>query len=273
MRTCSYIYCRAPLEDADAPCPVCGHPGDDAALLDPARLAHSQVEGLPDEILDLHQILPSHEGMLDVQLLAMKTFGISRALLQSVPDQAHSLCGNARLLDVAGERPDSFWISQFVDPRTPDAEEKLDEVVEAGAKVIKLLPPAGFRLDDPAHEPFLARMEELELVAMVHTGFITARHKDEEARAGAYLSSVYADPLTLDRPARRVPPAHHHPVPPRGGRLARGGRPDGHAARQRMGRRERLRALRAAAAAAQPGGRRLVESLLGEPTPSPSPTP
>ena len=48
-------------------------------------------------------------------------------------------------------------------------------------------------------------MDELGLVAMVHTGFITARHKEEEAAAGAFMASRFANPLFLDRPARQFP--------------------------------------------------------------------
>jgi len=202
---CPYIYCRSPLAEEGEECSVCGHPGDDAALFDPRFLAGARVEGLPERLLDMHQILPSREGMLELQRLAMANFRVERALLQSAPDQAASLTGNAGLRELAAREPDAFWISQYVDPRMPDAVAALDEIAAAGASVVKLLPPAGFRLDDPAHEPFLGRMEELGLVAMVHTGFITARHKEEEARAGAFLSSLFADPLTLDRPARRFP--------------------------------------------------------------------
>jgi predicted TIM-barrel fold metal-dependent hydrolase len=205
MSFCPYVYCRSPLEAGRSDCGVCGHPGDDAELMHPAFLAQARVEGLPETLLDMHQILPAREGMLEVQLLAMQRFGIARALLQSAPDQAHSLYGNQKLLELASQRPETFWISQFLDPRMPDAISILDRLAAEGVRVVKLLPPAGFRLDDPAHDPFLRRMEELGLVAMVHTGFITARHKQEEARAGAFLSSVHASPLSLDQPARKFP--------------------------------------------------------------------
>jgi predicted TIM-barrel fold metal-dependent hydrolase len=205
MPLCPYIYCRSPLEPDRSECGVCGHPGDPARLMDPAFLSEARVDGLPEVIVDMHQILPAHDGMLAAQLLAMRKFGIRKALIQSAPDQARSLCGNGKLLELAAERPEAFWISQFVDPRAPDALAQLDAFAAAGVKVVKLLPPAGFRLDDSTHRPFLRRMEELELVAMVHTGFITARHKKEEAKAGVFLSSRYADPLTLDRPAREFP--------------------------------------------------------------------
>jgi predicted TIM-barrel fold metal-dependent hydrolase len=205
MAVCSYIYCRSPLEEGRPECRVCGHPGDDDALAHPRFLAECRIQGLPERILDMHQILPAREGMLEAQLLAMGSLGIGRALLQSAPDQATSLYGNSKLVELAEREPALFWISQFVDPRMPRAVAELERIAAAGIRVVKLLPPAGFRLDDAAHEPFLRRMEELALVAMVHTGFITARHKQEEARAGIFMSSLHADPLTLDRPARQFP--------------------------------------------------------------------
>lgn len=205
MPVCEYIYCRAPFGDEVVACPRCGFPRDRARLQDPAFLAGAEVEGLPPAIIDLHQILPSIEGIEQIQLAVMERFTIEAALLQSVPPQATSLLGNAELLDLARRRPGRFWASQFADPRLPQAAELLERFVADGVKVVKLLPPAGFRPDDPAFDPFWETMERLGLVAMAHTGFITARHKREEARAGAFLSSRFADPLYWDQPARKFP--------------------------------------------------------------------
>ena len=38
VRFCSYIYCRAPLEETAGDCPRCGHPADPADLLSVERL-------------------------------------------------------------------------------------------------------------------------------------------------------------------------------------------------------------------------------------------
>ncbi len=40
---------------------------------------------------------------------------------------------------------------------------------------------------------------------LVHTGFITARHKAEEAAAGRFFNASAGDPLQVDEPARRFP--------------------------------------------------------------------
>lgn len=173
--------------------------------MDPQRLLRASVAGLPDTLIDMHQILPSHPGMLEAQLLAMQRFSITKALLQSAPEQATSLCGNEKLREVRDHHPERFWPSHYVDPRAPEALASLSKLADARVRVVKLLPPSGFELDDPQFDDFLGAMEDLRLVAMVHTGFITARHKKEEARAGVFLSSTHGNPLTLDRPARKFP--------------------------------------------------------------------
>ena len=205
MPTCDYTYCRAPMGEDDPTCRVCGFPRDRSRLQDLAFLGSVAVEGKPAAVIDMHQILPAIDGVLEMQLAAMQGFGIERVLLQSAPPQATSLWGNDKLLALARERREKFWASQFVDPRMPGAVDALEAFAEGGARVVKLLPVAGYRGDDPALDEFWGAMERLELVAMIHTGFITARHKQEEAKAGLFMSSRYADPLFFDLPARKFP--------------------------------------------------------------------
>ncbi len=205
MPTCEYTYCRASFGDEHQTCPVCSFPRDRARLRDFGFLGSIPVDDKPGRIIDMHQILPAIDGVLEMQLAAMQGFGISRVLLQSAPPQATSLWGNDQLLALAQQHGDKFWASQFVDPRMPVAVDALESFAAAGARVVKLLPVAGYRADDPALDDFWATMERLELVAMVHTGFITARHKKEEAKAGLFMSSRYANPLYFDLTARKFP--------------------------------------------------------------------
>ena len=167
MTRCEYTYCRAPLPDGAATCGVCGFPRDRSRLTDLAFLASVAVEDKPSTIIDMHQILPAVDGVLEMQLAAMQGFGISRVLLQSAPPQATSLWGNEQLLALAREQGERFWASQFVDPRMPGAVEALEAFAGAGAKVVKLLTVAGYRADDPAFDEFWGAMERLGLVAMV----------------------------------------------------------------------------------------------------------
>lgn len=207
MNSCAYIYCRTPTAESDSVCPRCGHPANPDDLRTPAFFL-AAMQALPDlggPLLDMHQILPAHPRIVPYQLMAMDQLGIHTALLQSAPAQATSLLGNDALADVVAAHPDRFWASQFVDPQTPDAVDQLTAIAQAGHRVIKLLPVTGWQADAPALSPFWERMQALGLVAMVHTGFFTARHKDEEAAAGQFMSSRFADPLYFDTPCRQFP--------------------------------------------------------------------
>lgn len=209
MRTCAYPYCRARLDeaDADADCPRCGHPADPAALRDPGTFlaAMERLDWLPERWIDLHAILPRYPGIEQFQLLAMDRLGIHWCLVQSAPAAAPSLLGNAELAAIAEAHPTRFRLSHFTDPTLPHAVADLYAFAEAGIRVVKLLPVTGWHADDPEHEGFFATMQELGLTAMVHTGFFTARHKEEEAAAGRFMSSRFGDPLAFDKVCRQHP--------------------------------------------------------------------
>jgi predicted TIM-barrel fold metal-dependent hydrolase len=207
VRVCPYPYCRHRLDDPGLPCPRCGHPAEPAKLRDPSVFL-AGVEALtwlPDRWTDMHQILPRYPNMAALQVLAMDRLGVGRCLLQSVPDEVPSLLGDEGLRAAAEDHPTRFWRSRFADPTGGDAVPRLRAIAAAGVRVVKLLPVTGWEADDPALSPFFAEMEALGLTAMVHTGFITARHKDEERAAGRYLSSRFGDPLYFDRVCRAFP--------------------------------------------------------------------
>ena len=83
MITCAYTYCRAAVDAGADACRVCGHPTDASKLRDPSYIASIAVDGAPDRIIDMHQILPAFDGVLEMQLAVMQRFGIERALIQS----------------------------------------------------------------------------------------------------------------------------------------------------------------------------------------------
>ncbi len=206
MIRCGYAYCGA-VHEAER-CPRCGWPRDPARARDPAFLAawiDELLPRLPPDLLDLHQVVPRYPGIEAVQRMFEDRLRIRRVLLQSAPDQARSLLGNAELAALAATDPGRYVASRFVDPRAPDALARVEAWADEGVRVLKLLPVLGWRPDDPAFDPLWARMEERGLVAMTHTGFFTARHKEEEAAAGVFASSLLGDPLLWDQPCRRFP--------------------------------------------------------------------
>jgi predicted TIM-barrel fold metal-dependent hydrolase len=205
MNRCKYTYCKHNFDNNLTHCPVCGYPVDDADIKD-AQVIEKAMRKLPvNTIIDMHQILLNKDGNLKFQLDLMDKLGIKRALLQSVPSKVTSIWSNRQLLEVQKNHGDRFIVSHFMDPRHPVARKRLRQYRERGIRVIKLLPCLGYQPDERRWERFWRTMEELRLVAMVHTGFITARHKDEERHSGVYLNSKYGRPIFFDILARKFP--------------------------------------------------------------------
>lgn len=205
MSRCAYIYCKAPLPDGADRCPRCGHPLDEARLRTQTFLieAAMAVPERPAGIVDMHQIIPAHPKAAGAQNLVMDGLGIERAVLQSVPPEATSLQGNAELAALQAGDPDRYRASWYIDPREPDALAELEAAEAAGVRIIKLLPVVGYRLDDDRLLDFWRGVQAGGFTLLVHTGFITARHKAEEHAAGKWFNARYGDPLQLDHPARR----------------------------------------------------------------------
>lgn len=205
MRLCHYIYCRNSFEDSLTVCPVCGYPVDDSNV-NALDVALKNMPELPVKpVIDMHQIMPDGAGMVEAQLEMMKQISVDKALLQSVPAKVNSIMSNRQLLELSESHPDHFIISHFMDPRHPLANKRLRQYRERGIRIIKLLPCLGYWPDEKRWGRFFRTMESLGLAAMVHTGFITARHKDEERRAGVYLHSKYGRPIYFDILARKYP--------------------------------------------------------------------
>lgn len=204
MRSCNYVYCQADFSEELEACPCCGYPVDekDTATVEFAR---SKLPEIPCSIIDMHQIIPKKPGMAEAQVQLMEHIGIEKALLQSVPTKVSSISNNYDLLEVKNKHREKFWISHFMDPRHPLALKRLRQYKERGVNVIKLLPCLGYEPDHPKWDKFWRKMESLHQVAMVHTGFITARHKKEELESKRFLSSKYGDPLLFDIIARKFP--------------------------------------------------------------------
>lgn len=204
MRRCKYIYCGEPLMDGADSCPVCHFPSH-AEVAD-IGYAKKVVPALPvPAMIDMHQIIPAGKGSLTQQLEMMEALNIERALLQSVPTKVESILSNRALLEIRDSHPEKFIISHFMDPRHPQALKRLKQYRERGVRIIKLLPCLGYQPDAGRWRRFFRTMEREGLIAMVHTGFITARHKSEERKAGVFLNSRFGRPIYFDELARRFP--------------------------------------------------------------------
>ena len=177
---CGYTYCRAPRPVGAEACPRCGYPADMSLLFNSTRVFSELPDELPPAMIDMHQMLPCVPGNLELQQGLADRLEIRWTLLQSSPDEATSIMGNSDLRELASAHPGRYEISQFTDPRHPAALDHLRAFAAGGVHVVKLLPCTGWSPSDDAFDSFWGEMEELGLIAMVHTGFITARHKAEE---------------------------------------------------------------------------------------------
>lgn len=204
MRQCRYIYCQSSYSDDLEECPNCGYPLDEKKITD-LDYARSKLPVIRGKIIDMHQIIPKKEEMVDAQISIMDKLNIQKALLQSVPTKVSSISSNKDLLEIKNAHTDKFWISHFMDPRHPLALKRLQQYKDRGVNVIKLLPCLGYEPDHPKWDKFWRKMESLDQIAMVHTGFITARHKKEEYKNKQFLSSKYGNPLYFDIIARKFP--------------------------------------------------------------------
>ena len=205
MINCSYIYCRNSFRDSLKQCPVCGYPvkKEDGQSVEAALKRAPKIP--VSSIIDMHQIIYNREGILDAQRAIMASLNIELALLQSVPTKVSSICSNRQLLEIKRSYPDQFIISHFMDPHHPIARKRLKQYRERGVRIIKLLPCFGYQPDARRWDRFFKTIASQGQIAMVHTGFITARHKAEERRAGVFLHSKFGRPVYFDILARKYP--------------------------------------------------------------------
>ena len=78
---------------------------------------------------------------------------------------------NNHLLDVCARHPDLFIPAVSIHPSRRDAMRELDHCLQAGARVLKLLPNC-LNVDyaDPRHRPFWEKMAAARMILLSHTG-------------------------------------------------------------------------------------------------------
>ncbi|CAM4219065.1 amidohydrolase family protein [Zobellia nedashkovskayae] len=194
MILCSYIYCNGELKDEDDECPIC------------SGLKHKNfIDKLPLKLIDMHQILPNESDILQVQINKMNLLNIKIALIQSVPNKVQSILNNKDLIGINKISNNRFIISQFIDPRYILAKKRIQKYTESGIRVIKVLPVLGYEPNNKRFDRFWKQLESNKMIVMVHTGFITARHKEEEIKHKTFMNSELGNPLLFDVIARKFP--------------------------------------------------------------------
>lgn len=208
MKLCHYVYCKKILPKNASKCPYCGYPTEDRATQETDTITSElkRIE-LPEKLIDMHQIIRSEPDAIEQQLHVMKVLNIEKVLIQAGPMEKGSILGNEQLRHLLHdtELTKKFYISQFLDPRMPQAVQTLEQYSQSGIRMIKLISNLGYYPDNDIFDPFWGAMSDLQQIVMVHTGFITARHKHEEKKAGVFLNSKYSNPVYWDLVARKFP--------------------------------------------------------------------
>lgn len=88
-----------------------------------------------------------------------------------MPEKGAFFVPNSYLLEVCGRFPDLLIPAVSIHPSRPDAMAELERCLQAGARVLKLLPNC-LNVDyaDPRHRPFWEKMAASGMILLSHTG-------------------------------------------------------------------------------------------------------
>lgn len=90
---------------------------------------------------------------------------------EAMPEKGGFYVPNDYLLKIVAAHPDIFIPAISIHPGRADAMDELEKCIEAGARVLKLLPNClNVDCSDKRHEPFWARMAEAKMILLAHTG-------------------------------------------------------------------------------------------------------
>jgi len=88
-----------------------------------------------------------------------------------MPEKGAFHVPNSHLLDVCGRNPDLFIPAASIHPSRRDAMEELGRCIDAGVRVLKLLPNClNVDYSDPRHRPFWEKMAASGMILLSHTG-------------------------------------------------------------------------------------------------------
>jgi len=156
------------------------------------------------DVIDMHQHLPAGDTRGDKLLDAMDHSGVNRCLLIALPEKVEDMASNKQMLEAAQHRPERFMGCIFIDPRYGEkAVEEINSYSQYGIRFLKMIPAFGYYPDDESLFPVFQSAEDKKMTILFHSGFITARHKDEEKAAGIYLQTRFGEPFRIDLLTRR----------------------------------------------------------------------
>lgn len=111
---------------------------------------------------------------------------------QPLPQHARFHVPNQAILDLCARYPDQFVPAVSIHPGRPDALDALEHCIEAGARILKILPCVqNINCNAPAYRPFWERMAEARMILLAHTG---------GERSLPVLAPAYTHPHILRQP-------------------------------------------------------------------------
>lgn len=173
------------------------------------ELYQSKVKSIGEELAKKWR--DSYDGSVEALIRDMDDAGVDKSV--ALPIDFGIMCNqepeisvwraNEYVAEAQRKYPDRIIGFVGVDPQRKDAIELLEKgVTEWGLKGVKIY-PSTFRVTDEAIRPFMAKINELELIVLIHQG------PDPLPYIIKYGSPVDLDTLTLLYPKIKIIAAHY----------------------------------------------------------------
>ena len=175
------------------------------------ELYESKVKSMGEDLA--RKWRESYDGSVEALITDMDEAGIDKSV--ALPLDFGIMCNqepaisvwrtNEYVAEAQSRYPDRIMGFVGVDPQRKDAIELLEKgVTEWGLKGVKLF-PTNFRVTDEAIQPFMAKINELEIPVLIHQG------TDSLPYVIKYGSPVDLDTLTLKYSKMKIIAAHYAP--------------------------------------------------------------
>ncbi len=151
----------------------------------------SSTDKLPKKIIDAHKHFSerfSPAGLIE----AMDADNIEISLVMGLPKRENT---NDEIAQALQDYPGRFVGGVFVDPREPDAIDRVKRYHAQGLRVVKLFPNFGYYPDADEFLPFFETVAELNMAVLTHCGWLRADF--------GLVSSHYSAPGRFEKLVRR----------------------------------------------------------------------